>query len=445
MSQDVRVSNIDRGTRDGLQELLPPLTANEAALEAARCLMCYDAPCTHACPTHIDVPKFIKKIYSANLKGSARTILESNLLGATCSRVCPVQQLCEGACVLGAEHKPIAIGRLQRHAMDYAYGKDIQFFKPAPATGRKIAVIGAGPAGLSCAGDLAKRGHSVTLFERCDLGGGLSTYGIIVLREPVDIALAEVKMIEKLGVKIETGRELGVNLSADDLRKNFDAIFLSVGLGRTPGLGIPGEEYILDGLEYIEQSKLDTRSVPVGHEVVVIGAGNTAIDCATIAKRLGAERVTMVYRRSESEMTAYPHEYDFIKREGVGFYFLAQPVNVYIERGEVRALECARVSLGTKDASGRPAPQVIQGSEFRIAADQIIKAIGQQKPAVAGKLGLETNRGFIAVDLHFETSVPGIYAGGDCIRARGAASTVMAVQDGKLAAQTIHERLTAHG
>jgi glutamate synthase (NADPH/NADH) small chain len=318
-------------------------------------------------------------------------------------------------------------------------------FQPAPATGRKIAVIGAGPAGLSCAGELAKRGHSVTLFERRDLGGGLSTYGIIVLREPVDIALAEVKMIEKLGVKIETGRELGANLSPDDLRKNFDAVFLSVGLGRTPGLGISGEEYILDGLEYIEQSKLDTPSVPVGRDVVVIGAGNTAIDCATIAKRLGARRVTMVYRRSENEMTAYPHEYDFIKREGVSFYFLAQPVRVHVEKGDVRALECAPVSLGAKDASGRPSPQVMVGSEFLIPADQVIKAIGQQKPSVAEKLGLQTTRGFISVDLHFETSVPGIYAGGDCIRAQGAASTVMAVQDGKLAAQSIHERLTAHG
>jgi glutamate synthase (NADPH/NADH) small chain len=434
-----------KGAREGLQELLPPLTANEAALESARCLMCYDAPCTHACPTHIDIPKFIKKIGTGNLKGSARTIFESNLLGATCARVCPVQQLCEGACVLGSEHKPIAIGRLQRHAMDYAYTKNLEFFKPAPATGKKIAIIGAGPAGLSCAGELAKRGHSVTLFERRDLGGGLSTYGIIVLREPVDIALAEVAMVQRLGVKVETGRELGVNLTSGDLRSSFDAVFLSVGLGRTPNLEIPGEEYVLDGLEYIERSKLDTPSMKVGREVVVIGAGNTAIDCATIAKRLGAERVTMVYRRSENEMTAYPHEYDFIKHEGVGFYFLAQPVRVHAENGSVRSLECVRVSLGMHDASGRPSPQPLAGSEFHLPADQVIKAIGQQKPSLAETLGLKTTKGFIEVDLHFQTSAPGIYAGGDCIRARGAASTVMAVQDGKLAAQTIHERLAVHG
>src|SRR5215472_18036053 len=187
--------------RGGLQELLPPLTTHEAAVEAARCLMCFDAPCTHACPTHIDIPRFIKKISSGNLLGSARTILDANLLGATCARVCPVQELCEGACVLGAEHKPIAIGRLQRYAMDYLYSNRIDIFHPAPSTGKKVAIVGAGPAGLSCAGELARFGHSVTLFERRELGGGLSTYGIIVLREPVEVALAEVAMVKRLGVR----------------------------------------------------------------------------------------------------------------------------------------------------------------------------------------------------------------------------------------------------
>jgi dihydropyrimidine dehydrogenase (NAD+) subunit PreT len=203
---------------NALDELLPALTRNEAALEAARCLMCYDAPCTHACPTHIDIPKFIKKIATENLRGSARTILESNLLGATCARVCPVQELCEGACVLGAEHKPIAIGRLQRHAMDFVYKNGIELFQPAQSTGRKVAIVGAGPAGLSCAGELAKCGHSVTLFEKRDLAGGLSTYGIIGLREPIEIALAEVAMIERLGVKLESGQELGANITLAELR-----------------------------------------------------------------------------------------------------------------------------------------------------------------------------------------------------------------------------------
>ncbi|HEY1950874.1 MAG TPA: NAD(P)-dependent oxidoreductase [Bryobacteraceae bacterium] len=427
----------------GLGEQLPALTPHEAIVESNRCLFCFDAPCTHACPTHIDIPRFIKKIATQNILGSAKTILEANLLGATCARVCPVQELCEGACVLGSEHKPIMIGRLQRHAMDFAYSRGVpKFHTQAAATGKKIAVIGAGPAGLSCAGELAKRGHAVTLFEKRELGGGLSTYGIISLREPMEVALAEVEMVRGLGVEFRSGVELGNGLSVEDLKTNFDAVFVSAGLGVTPALGIPGEEYILDGLAYIEQSKLDLANLPAGRQVVIIGAGNTAIDCATIAKRQGAEHVTIVYRRTAVEMSAYKHEYDFVKKEGVEFRFLTQPVEVIRDKNGVTGLECVSVVLGELDRSGRPAPQLDLNSRFVLAADQVVKAIGQDKLSVAAVLGVATERGFIQVNSQFETNVPGIYAGGDCIRAKGASSTVMAVQDGKLAAAAINSGLT---
>lgn len=425
-----------------LSEYYPPMSHHEALVEANRCLYCYDAPCTHACPTHIDIPKFIKKIASENVVGSARTILESNLMGATCARVCPVQELCEGACVLGSEHKPIAIGRLQRYATDYVYERGIDVFKPGPPTGKKVAVIGAGPAGLTCAGELAKLGHSVTVFERRELANGLSTYGIIVLREPLVVAQAEVEMIQRLGVTVKTQVELGKNLSWEEVKAGFDAVFLSVGLGAVPALGIPGEEHILDGLEYIEASKLDPHGMKIGSNVIVIGAGNTAVDAATVAKRLGAERVTMVYRRTDREMTAYPHEYSFIKNEGVEFRFLTQPVEVIVEGGKVTGLKCLRMELGASDASGRPSPQPVPGSEFVLPCDQVVKAIGQEKPSVAKLLGLETEKGYIRVNDDFETSLPGVYAGGDCTRAKGSASTVMAVQDGKMAAFAIHRKLT---
>ena len=427
----------------GLSELLPPLSHNEALVEANRCIFCYDAPCTHACPTHIDIPRFIKKIASENTLGSARTILDANLLGATCARVCPVQELCEGACVLGSEHKPIMIGRLQRYAMDFAFGTGTRVLSSGSPTGRKVAVVGAGAAGLSCAGELAKRGHSIPVFEKRELAGGLSTYGIIGLREPVSVALAEVEMIRNLGVEFRTGLELCHNLELPDLLSQFEAVFLSVGLGAGSLLGIAGEEHVIEGLWYVEQSKLNNAGLQIGRQAVVIGAGNTAIDCATIAKRSGAERVTMVYRRTENEMSAYRHEIDFIRNEGVEFEFLAQPVRVIVAARRAIGLECVRMKLGELDGTGRRSPVPVTGSEFVLPADQIIRAIGQQRPAMAVLLGLTISNGYIAVNAEHETNLPGVYAGGDCIRSQGTCSTVMAVEDGKLAAQAIHKKVTA--
>ena len=425
-----------------LAEQLPPLTQHAAAVEADRCLYCYDAPCTHACPTHIDIPRFIKKIATNNMRGSAETIFASNLLGATCARVCPVQELCEGACVLGADHKPIAIGRLQRYAMDHARRHHNYPVMNAAPTGRSVAVVGAGPAGLSCAGELARLGHAVTIFEKRGMPGGLSTYGIIALREPVEVALEEARMIESLGVRIETGIEFGKDVSLEEIERRFDAAVLSVGLGRTPDLGIEGEEAIVDGLEFIEASKTNPATMHIGRQVIVVGAGNTAVDCATIARRLGAERVTMVYRRTDREMTCYEHEYDFARREGIEFRFLSQPTRVILKDCAPVGLSCLRVELGSLDASGRPSPQAVAGSEFVLAADQIVKAVGQTKPSIAALLGLQTSKGFIAVDSGFQTSHAGLYAIGDCIRAAGAASTVMAVEDGKLAAKAIDRQFT---
>ncbi|KAA6463079.1 NAD(P)-dependent oxidoreductase [Acidobacteria bacterium AB60] len=430
-----------RETAGPLSESLPPLTGNAAAVESDRCLYCYDAPCTHACPTHIDIPGFIKKVATGNLRGSAQVIYAANLLGATCARVCPVQELCEGACVLGADHNPIAIGRLQRYVMDYASAHGIMPETHLPSASGRVAVVGAGPAGLSCAGELARNGCSVTVFEKRPFGGGLSTYGIIGLREPVEIALDEVGMIQKLGVQIICEKEVGVDLTLPELQRDFDVIVLSTGLGRTPSLDIEGEQAIMDGLEFIEASKTSLDTLKIGARVLVIGAGNTAIDCATIARRLGAEHVTIVYRRSEDEMTCYRHEYEFALREGIEFRFLSQPSRVLVHQGQPAGLECLRVELGPRDQSGRPAPVVIAGSQFTLEADQIIKAVGQQKPSIASLFGVRTVNGFIAVDGNFETSIPGVYAIGDCIRSKGAASTVMAVQDGKLAAATIRRRL----
>ena len=327
--------------------------------------------------------------------------------------------------------------------MDYARLREIIPAIDSDASGRRIAVIGAGPAGLSCAGELTRHGHAVTVFEKRPLPGGLSTYGIIGLREPLDIALEEARMIESMGVTILSDRELGVSLDVAELRRDFDAIVLSTGLGRSPFVGIDGEHSIVDGLDFIEASKTAPDRLQIGRNVLVIGAGNTAVDCATIARRLGADKVTIVYRRSESEMTCYEHEYRFARKEGIDFRFLSQPSRVVMESGRLVGLECLRVELGAPDRSGRPSPTTVAGTEFVLDADQIIKAVGQLKPPLAELLGLKTASGFICVDSDFETSSTGVYAIGDCIRLWGAASTVMAVQDGKLAAAAISRKLLA--
>jgi dihydropyrimidine dehydrogenase (NAD+) subunit PreT len=426
-------------------EYLPPLSDREAVIEANRCLFCYDAPCTHACPTHIDIPSFIKKIASKNTRGSARVILESNFLGSTCARVCPVEELCEGACVLGSDHKPITIGRLQRYATDHVMDRKIDLFKAGKPSGKKVVVIGAGPAGLSCAAELAKLGHAVTILEKKPLAGGLSTYGIVVFREPVEVSLAEVEMVKRLGVEIKTGVTVGVDVKLEELLSSYDAIFIGAGLGKVPTLGIPGKNLhgVIDGIEFIERTKTDQlETIPVGKKVAVIGAGNTAIDAATIAKRLGAEQVIMVYRRTPAEMTAYGFEFEFAKKEGIEYRFLTAPVSI-TGSSHVEGLECQKMQLGAPDASGRPRPEPVPGSNFVLECDMVISAIGQEKQtSIAEQLNLEIQKGYVVVNLETnQTSHAKVFAGGDCVRLIGDASTVMAVQDGKIAAKGIHAML----
>lgn len=429
-------------------EINPALTAAEAMHEANRCLFCYDAPCIQACPTGIDVPSFIKKIATGNLLGSARVIFDANPIGATCSRVCPVEVLCEGACVEKTLlQKPIEIGRLQRHATDYAMDKGRQIYTKGPFNGKSVAIIGSGPAGLSCATYLARLGYSVRVFERQPKAGGLDTYGMAEYKMPQTVSLSEVEHIAKIGVDFRTSTEIVgdvpvapgaaggvVKVSFSSLLKEYDAIFAGVGLGETNRLNIPGEEIdgVIDALDFIEAIKSrDWMSVPLGKTVVVIGAGNTAIDAVTQAKRLGAEKVVMVYRRTEKDAPAYDYEMELARKDGIEFVWQAAPVGVMSDEGagKVTGLRCEKTD-GTLEL-------------FEIKCDMIIKAVGQQKmhgffTDVAGVP--VDDKGRVVVNDQMQTSNPKIFAGGDC--ANGGAEAVDASQMGKHAAQGIHFSLS---
>jgi len=433
-------------------EIHPPFDPQAALVEASRCLYCFDAPCTAACPTHIDVPRFIKKIATANLRGSALTILDANILGASCSRVCPVDVLCEGACVMHRYNKqPIEIGRLQRHAMDHFYANGARApWTPEQQRAAKVACIGAGPAALACAAELRKSGYGVTIFESRPLAGGLNTYGVAEYKLRPSDSLREVELVKSMGVEFRFGLTVGGANTLDDLEREYAAIFLAVGLGPTEPLRLPGEELdgVVDALRFIADYKT-AQTIPVGRKVVVIGGGNTAIDAANAARRLGAEEVSLVYRRGEREMPAFLFEYEHSKLEGVQFRFQTQPVAIRAGSDERRAaaLECVRMEMGAPDASGRRKPEPVSGSNFLIECDMVIPAIGQSKllELLQKGRGVELRDGCVVVDAASgRTGNPRYYAGGDCVN--GGREVVDAVAEGKRAGGAIASWLEAnHG
>jgi len=430
---------------ENFAEIHPAFTRNQAVTEANRCLYCYDSPCMKACPTHIDISTFIKKIATGNVKGAARTILQSNWIALTCAKACPVDVLCEGACVYNERgEKPIEIGRLQRYAIDAYFEQGMPaLFTSAPKNGKSVGVVGAGPAGLACAAELALLGYGVTIYEAKSLAGGLDTWGIAPYKMSFKDSLDEVKLVESLGVTIRTGVFVGRNISVAELEKDHEAIFIGIGLGNSPDLRIPGEDLagVHDALQFIQKvTRREWRSVDVGRRVAVVGAGNTAIDAATEAKRLGAEQVMIVYRRSRDEMSAYDFEYELAKSDGIVFHFLSAPKRLLGKDGAVEAVECVRMNLGAPDAKGKRTPEPIPGSEFQIAADMVIKAIGQKPEAnffsQITNLKMQNGRVWVDPETH-QTSNLQYFAGGDCIN--GGKEVVNAAADGKRAAHGIHK------
>lgn len=428
-------------------DINPPLNAGQALEEGSRCLFCHDAPCIKACPTGIDVPQFIRQILTGNLRGSAKTILSANILGQSCARVCPTSVLCEGACVLNEQgKKPVEIGKLQRYAVDPIVATGMQLFKAAVPNGYRVAMIGGGPASLACAFELRRRGYETVIFDANPQPGGLDTYGIAAYKMRTEEVVKEIEMIRAIGVEIRSGISIAKDVSLADLERDYDAIFIGIGLGETDDLHIPGEDLpgCRDAISFIEETKSKRfDQVHVARRVAVIGAGNTAIDVVTAARRLGAEEVYMVYRRSQEEMSAFDYEYDLARQDSVRFVWQAVPVRV-LGNGRVEALECLRTQRTEKDARGRSSYVAVPGTEFRLDVGMVVKALGQKRKIdfLQQVPTLELKNGCVVVDPQtMRTANPRYFAGGDCVN--GGGEVVDAVAHGKKAAAGIHAMLAA--
>jgi len=425
---------------ENFSDIHPPFETHNAALvEANRCLFCYDAPCIKSCPTGINVPKFIKQIVTDNIKGSAYTIFLSNIMGAGCSKVCPVEKLCEGSCVFNLmDEPPIPIAKLQRYSTEKAMENKWQLFERKKSINKKVAIVGAGPAGLSCAHVLSREGIEVTIYEKESKGGGLMTYGIAAYKVTPQFCEDEVNYILSIGgIDIRYNQELGKDISIDELQKKYDAVFLGLGIGLARQLDIPGEE--MEGVEDAIKFIYDLRSddfdkIAVGDKVAVIGMGMTAIDAATQAKRLGAKEVTMLYRRTQEEMPCTQHELDIAMLDGCKIIWLAAPKELKGVNNKVTEIICNVMQLGEPDASGRRSP-VETGETFSLDVDMVIKAAGQMPfEKLIMDNGLMNFKGKILID-NCATNIKGVFAGGDAVN--GGREVVDAVQAGKNGAKAI--------
>ncbi|MBC7395810.1 MAG: NAD(P)-dependent oxidoreductase [Bdellovibrionales bacterium] len=428
-------------------DIHPPLDAKMAAVESARCYFCYDAPCMEACPTHINIPEFIRRIHTGNRLGAGVEILDANILGGTCARVCPVEILCEQACVrTKAEEKPVTIGLLQRFATDYIFEKKIQPFKRAAPTGKKFAVVGAGPAGLSCAHKLSMLGHEVEIFEAKPKAGGLNEYGIAAYKMLEDFAQKEVELLLSLGgITLHYEQALGRDFTLASLRKRFDSVFLAAGLAGVNALKLEGENLpgVINAVDYISELRQAKHyaDLKIGKRVIVIGGGNTAIDIAIQSKALGAEEVTLVYRRGASDMSATKYEQDLAQTHGVVIKFWSKPVAI---QGDTNGVSAVVFEKTRKNDEGN---LVSTGEKYTIETDVVFKAVGQVfLPNSLGQESevLELANGKIKVNALRKTSLAGVYAGGDCI-AHKEDLTVVAVQDGKLAAHAMDLAISSRG